>query len=102
MHLASRCISRWWVPVLLLVDQGFLVIVNKLLLVETCMPHSSDASPAKVSITIDLGQELVDWIDQFCRESGVRSRGVVISSLLRELIGDLGSRSQTSADVSGD
>ncbi len=86
----------------MLVDQGFLVIVDKLLFVETCMPQSSESSPSKVSITIDLEQELVDWIDQFCRESGVRSRGVVISSLLRELIGDHGSNSQTSADVSGD
>lgn len=86
----------------MLVDQGFLVIVDKLLFVETCMPQSSDASPSKVSVTIDLDKELVDWIDQFCRESGVRSRGVVISNLLRELIGDLGSSSQASADVSGD
>ena len=55
-----------------------------------------------VSITIDLEQELVDWIDQFCRESGVRSRGVVISNLLHELIGDSWHNSQTSPGVPGD
>jgi metal-responsive CopG/Arc/MetJ family transcriptional regulator len=53
-----------------------------------------------VSITIDLERDLLDWIDGLCKETGFRSRGLIISKLIRQLIDDLDEEIEVSSSVS--
>ena len=37
---------------------------------------------------MDLDSEVVDWLDALSKHLGIRSRGVLVSNLLRELMHD--------------
>jgi metal-responsive CopG/Arc/MetJ family transcriptional regulator len=39
-----------------------------------------------VQVTLELPRDLVDWIDGLKAQLGFRSRGVIVSQLIRELI----------------
>jgi metal-responsive CopG/Arc/MetJ family transcriptional regulator len=39
-----------------------------------------------VQVTLELPRDLVDWIDGLKGQLGFRSRGVIVSQLIRELI----------------
>ena len=60
----------------------------------------SGSSTKYVRITIDLEKNLLDWIDGLCLEAGFKSRGLIISELIYELVGDLERESATSPAVS--
>jgi metal-responsive CopG/Arc/MetJ family transcriptional regulator len=50
--------------------------------------ESSDQSSEQemVQVTLELPRDLVDWIDGLKGQLGFRSRGVIVSQLIRELI----------------
>jgi len=60
----------------------------------------SGSSTEYVCITIDLEKNLVDWIDGLCLATGFKSRGLIISELIYELVGDLERESATSPSLS--
>lgn len=64
------------------------------------MSDQSEAPSECVSITIDLDRDLLDWIDGLCKETGFRSRGLIISKLIRQLIDDLDEETEISSSVS--
>jgi metal-responsive CopG/Arc/MetJ family transcriptional regulator len=40
----------------------------------------------KVLVTLELPRDVVDWIDGLKAQMGFRSRGLIVTQLLRELI----------------
>ena len=60
----------------------------------------SGASSEYVRITIDLEKNLLDWIDGLCLSAGFKSRGLIISELIYELVGDLDREGGSSPSVS--
>jgi metal-responsive CopG/Arc/MetJ family transcriptional regulator len=43
-------------------------------------------SQEKVLVTLELPRDVVDWIDGLKAQMGFRSRGLIVTQLLRELI----------------
>jgi metal-responsive CopG/Arc/MetJ family transcriptional regulator len=66
------------------------------------MADQPESSSEHVRITIDLEKNLLGWIDGLCLETGFKSRGLIISELIYELIGDLERASESSPSVSDD
>ncbi|WP_368656076.1 ribbon-helix-helix domain-containing protein [Synechococcus sp. HK05] len=64
------------------------------------MPDQSESPTEYVRITIDLERDLLDWIDGLCKQTGFRSRGLIISQLIRELIDDPDKEIEISPSVS--
>jgi metal-responsive CopG/Arc/MetJ family transcriptional regulator len=64
------------------------------------MADQPESSSDYVRITIDLERNLLDWIDGLCLETRFKSRGLIISELIYELIGDLERESESSPSVS--
>jgi metal-responsive CopG/Arc/MetJ family transcriptional regulator len=64
------------------------------------MTDQPESSSEYVRVTIDLEKNLLDWIDGLCLETGLKSRGLIISELIYELVGDLERESESSPSVS--
>ncbi len=47
----------------------------------------SMGTPQSVMVSLELDIELVEWLDQYKEQLGIRSRGFLINQLLRELAG---------------
>ena len=53
------------------------------------MSQKSSHNSARVPVAMDPYAAVVDWLDPLSARLGVRSRGVLVSSLLRELMHDV-------------
>ena len=48
-----------------------------------------ESGSEKRRITLELSEELLDWIDGLKSQMGFRNRGLIVEQLLRELVPDL-------------
>lgn len=65
------------------------------------LPRVTSSEPAKRRVSIDLPQDLLDWLDALKSELGLRSRGQILERLLGELR-DHGSEDDEADDAADD
>ena len=54
------------------------------------MDEEVSGSSDLVSVTLYLDSRVVHWLDGLAKHLGIRSRGALVSHLLRDLMGDQG------------
>lgn len=96
----QTCDCCWWISIALVVTCESVFRLPAALGVFFSMPDQSESTTEYVRITIDLERDLLDWIDGLCKQTGFRSRGLIISQLIRELIDDLDKETEISPSVS--
>lgn len=57
--------------------------------------HHSESQQEMVKVILQLPRDVVDWIDGIKEQMGFRSRGPIVAQMLRELIPEFESESES-------